>query len=272
MPSQSRVAREIPLVLSGLEGADDLICTMATTNILWVAEMLDPSAPFYGQIMDVARRWGAAVELMRFVAPAQEMKGETCAGPEITLNACGIGQVPVPKTLDGTGGVHDDHDEEPQGEDSGLAVTAERLIEKNLFGGANTITGRADGLIGVVQSDHRYSLIVVGDVFISRSPSIRVRLKREMAGMLRERITVPVITGEELQERFLFGKRQATQLLIFLAAAIVLFLVVFTYQEPILHFLAAPEWKGWRIAGNCRDSAICAVLRLFVRRRLRTNF
>ena len=41
MPGQSHVAREIPAVLSGLEGADDLVCTMATTNILWVAETFD---------------------------------------------------------------------------------------------------------------------------------------------------------------------------------------------------------------------------------------
>jgi len=259
MPGQSRVAQEIPAVLSDLEGADDLVCTMATTNILWVAEMFDPSAPLYGQIMDVARRWGAAVEIMRFVAPSEETKGEPCAGPEITPDACGIGHVPVPKTLDSTGGIHDDNEEEGQGEDGGLAVTAERLIENNVFGGASTMSGRTDGLASVVRSDHRYSLVVVGDVFTSKSPSIRVRLKREMAGMLRERITVPVITGEELQERFLFGKRQLTQLLVFAAAAVVLFLVVFTYQEPILHFLAGPEWKGWRILATA-GVALCVPL------------
>jgi len=139
MPGQSRVAQEIPSVLSGLEGADDLVCTMATTNILWVAEKFDPSAPIYGQIMDVARRWGAAVEIIRFVAPSEETKGEPCAAPEITPDACGIGHVLVPKTMDATGGVHDDDEKETQGEDGGLAVTAERLIEKNVFGGANTI-------------------------------------------------------------------------------------------------------------------------------------
>jgi hypothetical protein len=152
--------------------------------------------------------------------------------------------------LDSTGGIHDDNEEESRGEDGGLAVTAERLIENNVFGGASTMSGRIDGLAGVVRSDHRYSLVVVGDVFTSKSSSLRVRLKREMAGTLRDGGTVPVITGEELQERFLFRKRQLAQLLVFAAAAVVLFLVVFTYQEPILHFLAGPEWKGWRIVAT----------------------
>jgi len=250
MPGQSHVAREIPAVLSGLEGADHLVCTMATTNILWVAEIFNPSAPLYGQIMDVARRWGAALELMRFIAPSEEPKGETCTGPELTPNACGIGQVPVPKTSDSTGWIHDDKEEEGQGDDGGLTLTAERLIENNLFGGASTMSGRTDGLANVVRSDHRYSLVVVGDVFTSKSPSLKVRLKREMAGTLRDRITVPVITGEELQERFLFGKRQSAQLMVFAAAAVVLFLVVFNYQEPILQFLAGPEWKSWRIVAT----------------------
>jgi hypothetical protein len=71
-----------------------------------------------------------------------------------------------------------------------------------------------------------------------------------MAGSLRERIAVPVITGEELQERFLFGKRQSTQLLAFGGCAIALLLLVFTHQESILDFLSGPEWKGWRIVAT----------------------
>ena len=250
MPGQSLVAHEIPAVLSGLEGADDLVCTMATTNILWVAETFDSSDPLYGQIMDVARRWGAAIELMRFIAPSEEIKAEPGAAPTIIPDACGIGQVLLPKTLDATGGIHDDVEGKSQDEDGGLAVTAERLIEKSVFGGATTIKGRSDALVSVVQSDHRYSLVIVGDVFASRVPSIRVRLKREMAGSLRERTAVPVITGEELQEKFLFGKRQSTQLLVFGGCAIALLLLVLTHQESILDFLSGPEWKGWRLVAT----------------------
>ena len=99
MPGQSLVAHEIPAVLSGLEGADDLVCTMATTNILWVAETFDSSAPLYGQIMDVARRWGAAIELMRFIAPLEERKAEPGAAPTIIPDACGIGAGPATQNI-----------------------------------------------------------------------------------------------------------------------------------------------------------------------------
>jgi hypothetical protein len=250
MPGQSRVSREIPAVLSGLEGAEEIVCTMATTNILWVAEEFDPSSSLYGQIVDVARRWGAAVELMRLRGLPEEANGETGALPQMTPDACGVGEAPIPKALDMTGGVRDDNEGEPEGQDAGLALTADRLIERNVFGGAGTITGRTDGLVNVVKSDHRYSLIVIGDVFTSRTPSIRVRLKREIAGLLGERVNVPVIVGDELQEKFLFGKRQLAQLLIYLGIAVFLFLIVFTHQEQVLDFLAGPAWKSWRIAAT----------------------
>ena len=61
---------------------------------------------------------------------------------------------------------------------------------------------------------------------------------------------MPVITGEELQEKFLFGKRQSTQLLVFGGCAIALLLLVLTHQESILDFLSGAEWKGWRIVAT----------------------
>jgi cytidylate kinase len=263
MPGQSRVSHEIPAVLSGLEGAGEIVCTMATTNILWVADKFDPSSSLYGHIVDVARRWGAAVELMRLRGLPEEVNGERTALPQVTPDACGIGEAPVPKALDMTGGVHDDNEQEVEGQDDGLAITTDRLIERNIFGGASTITGRTDGLVSVVKSDHRYSLIVIGDVFTSRSASIRVRLKREIAGLLRERVSVPVMVGDELQEKFLFGKRQLAQLLVFLGIAAVLFLMVFTHQEQILNFLAGPAWKSWRIAATVGVALIVPVFAYF---------
>jgi hypothetical protein len=188
---------------------------------------------------------------------------EARALPQVTPDACGIGEAPVPKALDMTGGVHDDNEQEPEGQDDGLAITTDRLIERNIFGGANTITGRTDGLVSVVKSDHRYSLIVIGDVFSSRNASIRVRLKREIAGLLRERVSVPVMEGDELQEKFLFGKRQLAQLLIFLAMAALLFLIVFTHQDQILNFLAGPVWKSWRIAATVGVVVIVPVFAYF---------
>jgi cytidylate kinase len=247
MPGQARVAQEILPVLSGLKGAEDIVCTMATTNILWVAERFDPSSPLCSQIVDVARKWGAAVELMRYLDSPEEPNGDAAASVALPPDSYGIGQPPIPKALDMTGGIRDEDEEKPQGQDAGLATTMERLIERNIFGGANAAAGHTDSLVSFIRSANRYSLIVIGDVFTARSPSIRVRLKRETAGLLRERIKVPVITGEELQDKFLFGKRQAMQLMVFAPAAFVLFLAVFAYQEPILNFLAGKAWADWRI-------------------------
>ena len=142
-------------------------------------------------------------------------------------------------------------EEESQGEDGGLAVTAERLDRKECFWRSHHNKGRTDALVSVVRSDHRYSLVIVGDVFTSRVPSIRVRLKREMAGSLREthrraRDHRGGASGEisfwqsASQPSFWFSED----------APIALFLLVLTHQESILDFLAGPEWKGWRIVAT----------------------
>jgi cytidylate kinase len=65
MPAQSEVADAIPTILEGLEGASQLVSTMAVSNVMWVAESFDPGSRTYDEITDLARRWGAAIELGR---------------------------------------------------------------------------------------------------------------------------------------------------------------------------------------------------------------
>ena len=72
MPRQAQVAQSIPEVLAGLAGVKEVLATMAETNILWIQEAFNPQSETFTQINQIAQRWGAAIELLRFI-PSDEM-------------------------------------------------------------------------------------------------------------------------------------------------------------------------------------------------------
>ncbi|OIP91981.1 MAG: hypothetical protein AUK24_02195 [Syntrophaceae bacterium CG2_30_49_12] len=248
MPGQSKIAAAIPDVVGVIDGAQEIVCTMATTNILWIAESFDPSSSLFTEVADLAGRWGAAVELLRWFTPQEgEIEGgETWlavgSSPGISPSAH-----PVPKAMDPTGGIEDDTEESEDVPDNGLAATAERLIAAGRFGGAGMVAGQMETIVTALKSDHRYSLVVIGEMFLSRTALLRTRLTRDITSFLKEKVNIPVIIGDELQERFLPGKRHLLRIAASLLGTAIIFGLVFTHQEQVLDFLAGPAWINWRI-------------------------
>ena len=68
-PQQEQVHAHIPGILESLEGCRKIHCTMAETNILWVQERFEPESENFRQIIQLAQRWGAAVEMLRLIPP-----------------------------------------------------------------------------------------------------------------------------------------------------------------------------------------------------------
>jgi hypothetical protein len=139
--------------------------------------------------------------------------------------------------------------------DGGLGATAEALIHDGLFGGSRILSGGPEQVVSTLRAQPNYSLVVVGDVFISKGESSRVRLTRELCGTLREGSRVSVLSAGELRESFLFDKRQILMLVTALAATVVIYGLVFTHQKPILNFLGGADWKSWRIAATLAIAA-----------------
>ncbi|MFH1060445.1 MAG: cytidylate kinase-like family protein [Pseudomonadota bacterium] len=243
MPRQQEVAPYINRVLAGLTEAREVVCTMALTNLLWVAERFDPASPTFVGITDLAQRWGAGVELLRMASAADE----ACA-PAPGDDAAGA--VCRPKALDPTGGIEDD---EPalamsRSGDDGLAQVSDALISRGVFAGSHTSAGNpAEVVLGQVKQQARYSLVIIGDMFAGKGASTRVRQTRELAAAVTERSKVSVITADELQAKFLFGPKQMSRLGIYMAIVVVVYLLAFTFQGPIQDFLAGPDWEGWRV-------------------------
>ncbi len=251
-PHQDYVSADISRVLAHLEGCRGIQCTMAETNILWVQEHFETESENFQQIMQLARRWGAAVELLRPV-------------PSGTYPCCSKA-AQIPQKEDETfremreaandGGIEDDEPVQVA-DDGGLVQTEEELIKAGRYGGKYTVCGGYDNVLDTFRGKGKYSLVVIGDMFLSKGSSTRTRRTRELAMSIRDRLKAPVITADELKSRFLFGRRQALALAGFLAVTVAVYFWIFSNQKTVLDFLSGKSTQHSRFF-------IAAVVALFV--------
>lgn len=240
-PDQEQVSPYIPQVLSEMPGCREIQCTMAETNILWVQERFEPESENFGQIIHLAQRWGAAVELMRLIPPEE--------APVLVENLNSTSDYSYGRrdcALADDGGVQDD-DPQSAMEDGGLGRTEEELVELGRFGGRHNVCGGYDKILERVQGSGRYTLVVIGDMFMSKGHSARTRQTRELALTIRDRLKAPVITADELKSRFLFGKHQAVTLLGYLVLTIFIYGLVFRNQEQVLDFMGGPLHQNFKV-------------------------
>jgi cytidylate kinase len=231
-PHEEALAKNIPLVLADLTGYREIQCTMAETNILWVQERFESESDNFDQILRLAQRWGAAVELLR-VIPSEEPHFDEEALDTHADN--GFKQPACPLPYDG--GVEDDESTEV-GDDGGLRSTEEELINRGRCGGRHIVCGGTDRLLEQVRENSHYALVVIGDMFLSKGHSTRIRKTRELAMSIRDRLKTPVITTDELKARFLFGKRQAVTLVGFTALLVLIYGLIFTHQPQVINLLS----------------------------------
>jgi len=240
-PDQAKAGPYIPQVLAELPGCREIQCTMAETNILWVQETFDPKSENFGRLIRLAQRWGAAVELMRLIPP-----DKAPSGTESQTDESEYGYSRRECSLANDGGVQDDEAEHAI-DDGGLSRTEEELVDLGRFGGRHTVCGGYDQILTRVQSSGRYTLVVIGDMFMSKGPSARTRQTRELALNIRDRLKAPVITADELKSQLLFGKRQAATLLGYLVLTVLCYVMVFGNQKPVLDFLGGPLHQNFKL-------------------------
>jgi hypothetical protein len=148
------------------------------------------------------------------------------------------------------GGILDDATGEDEArEDEGLKQLRDRLIAAGRAGGYRLVPSGPKALLSSLDRTTPYSLVVIGDVFLSKAASVRKRLSREMAGYLSDNLRVPVIGTDELKTRYLFGPAQWLKLIFLGALAGILFLPIITHQKEALSFLSG-EGGHSRILGT----------------------
>ncbi len=238
MPRQVQVAQSIPEVVSGLMGVKEVLATMAETNILWIQETFNPQSETFTQINQIAQRWGAAIELLRFTPSDELIVGEEEEGLPATPPPP-RGKAPY------TGGIEEDTPETPGIDDGGLNKTLDELIRQGRSGGGHLLQGTFPSLSKTISRNVNYSLVVIGDLFQTRSKAVQTRLLRDLKVFLGEHIRIPVISADELQKKYFLGGKQLTKFFIFILLVLGIYWGLFTHQETILSFLQ--QYKGWKI-------------------------
>lgn len=252
-PRHAAAAAAIPRVLEPVPGVSRLLCTVASTRILWVQERFDVKSESYGELMQLAERWDAAVELLRIKA---------ADAPAIIERAPqGSDSVRFSQRA-ATGGIEDDDGDEDggrvapaaNGQDSGgMEETFAELVQAGRAGGRTTVLGNPGDVLAAIDRTTSYSLVVVGDAFLDKGKAARIRLTRELGRTLNDHLKVPVIQADELREEYLFGPKQMISLLVMLAITFGIYYLVFANQETVLEILTR---KDWRIAATAGITAL----------------
>jgi cytidylate kinase len=228
LPRQAAQAAVIPDVIAGVDGIESLVCTVATTNILFLQEAFDPRSEALDNLIRVAEKWNAAVEIVRL------RHGERPAAQSAGLESA------APARREYDGGILDDERTVPAAEeDAGLAETIDRLIQAGRAGGSRTIYGGATELVGSLHRSGNYSLIVVGDLFLPQQESVRKRMTRDLINLLSDKLRVPIIESAALKNRYLFGARQLASMAACALVAASIYVAVFRYEVPVLGFLTS---------------------------------
>jgi hypothetical protein len=209
-----------------VEGVREVQATMAATTILWVQETFDPGSETFREVVEIAGKWNAAVELVRYVAGEED---EVEAASEAY-------STPPPSRVVAPAGIEDDVEGDPV-DDGGLKATLDELARLGRAGGGRYVCGVRGSLVATCCGTVGRSLVVVGNLFIGKDPAAKVRLTREMSETLGDRMRVPVVTVDELRTHYLFGSRDVLPMVGYLAFIVLLYLLVFTHQTEVLDFL-----------------------------------
>lgn len=233
LPQDSDAAPHIRRVLEGLPGLEDFRITMATATLLWIQETFQPHSETYDKVVEIATKWNAAVELVR-LAPEAAKPSEIAATDPVTGVPLGQDQVQ-------TGGIEEDEPDR-EIEDGGVTATLDELSGAGRAGGGRSVYGGQQDLVEALDRGFPYTLVVVGEAFLSKAHAARVRATRDLRSFLADRIRAPVVTADELGEQYLFGRRDILRTVVYLAITVVLFVLVLSNQEWALAFMANTGW------------------------------
>jgi len=238
LPQDVGLAKIIPEVLGPLEAVREIRATMATTNILWIQEAYEPTSETFNQVVEIATKWNAAVELLQSIP--QNGEGEEDL-PTVQKQAQGA--VPLRPSFDREciGGIEEE--QETVCDDNGLRVAHEELARLGRSGGERVVYGGGEQIVKSIDRTVPYSLVVIGDIFLSKEHSVRLRMTRELQGYLSDHIKAPVVNAEELKSQYLFSRHDLVRMLGYLGLVVLILILVFTNQELVIEFLSGVGWK-----------------------------
>ena len=250
-PKDAAIGARAPEVIGSVAGVKDLTCTMASTNILWVQERFEPGGSTFESIVTVASRWNAVVELLRLEPSAEGSDGEEGSAAEDAAAAEPIG-VTTPAFVARTknGGIEDDV-QGTAAADKRLADVSDVVSELNargVAGSGRVVPANARRVGDMIDLNAPYSMVVVGDVFLDKGHSTRVRMTRELVGRFEDAVKAPVVGSEDLSRQASFGVGFYARIVGLAAVVVATFMLVFSHQEEVQRFLTPDSFGGKALA------------------------
>lgn len=207
-PRSADSARHVEAVIGGMTGIHDLNVIIANGSLLYIMESCDSETVVYEDILRVADRLDAAVELM--IVPPN-----------------GLVSSPI--------------------DDSHFGRCLEELRGQQRFGGWSAFYGTPINLMTSLQRRTPHRLVVLGNLFARQAPEIRARKTDEIKNRLADNITIPVIASNELHRYLTIDSRHIFRLTAFGLLAAALIVALFVFQKPILHILGPSQGLSWRL-------------------------
>lgn len=247
-PAYEKQSELIPQVLEKIKELKSLVCTMATTNIIYIQERFNSRDKSFQHLIEIAGKWNASVELVRL--DHQHKDDSVGEREEIDIS---LALSPVKN-----GGILDEatNPDEHEQEDYGKLESFNKLVQVGRAGTVQTIYGGIQPLAKFVENSRGNCLIVLGEVFLTSISAAKKRMKRDLIGLLSDHSRVPVISSDDLQEEYLFGPKQKIKTIGYALVTVLIYFLVFTNQDLVIELLSA-SGTGFRIL-------IVALIILFV--------
>jgi len=239
LPQDVGLAEVIPEVLGPLEAGREIQATMATTNILWIQEAYDPASETFHQVVEIATKWNAAVELLQSIPENGEPEEDL---PTVQKEAQGIVPLRSSFNREYIGGIEEE--QETVCDDKGLRVTHEELARLGRSGGGRVVYGDGEQIVKSIDRTVPYSLVVIGNILLSKGHSAQLRMARHLQGYLSDYIKAPIVNAEELKTQYLFSKHDLLRMLGYLGLVVLILILVLTNQKGVLKFLSGVEWRS----------------------------
>jgi len=248
LPQDAGLADVIPEVLSPLaEGSREIRTTMASTNILWVQEAYDGESETFQQVVEIATKWNAAVELLQFYAESGEEPESIGEGQNPHRTSAPAQKMEYSREC--IGGIEEE-DTAVECDDNGMRATQERLARLGRSGGGRTIFGSGEEIVKSIDRTVPYSLVVIGNICLAKGHSARLRMVRQLQTYLSGHIKAPVVNAEDLKSQYLFSTHELMRMLGNMAIVALIIYLVFSNQKWIVAFLSGTEWKSKILAAG----------------------
>lgn len=229
LPQDADIMPAVRDVLAEIDEITDTQITLANGIILFLQDRFKRNQASLKDVCTLSERADKAVHLLRLAGPDATPGAEFFDASASHEEDVGIE-------------VHDlVHPEPPDGSviepGDDLAECESSLRDHCRSAGVGTFYGSADWLLSHLEATRSASMVVLGDLFLNRALSVRVRLRDQLARRFSYRLHVPVVTTEEISLKVRFTTSDAAWLAVVIVLSTVLAALILWRQQEVLAVL-----------------------------------